>query len=337
MRNLITRKFVESVDHSQRMAGTPFDPQTSVAPPRGSYTTVHYGIMVPGLPEPFRYVNVIALIGQPKARLFANPHLIKTSARNTANLLVGTATATPDHFKGYDVTKDCEFANDGSKLRFGDDLVVEGLYPNFLVRREGHDFNMVLSLQATNKIANFANLIGGLYEHWSLLCRYTGQLELGDKTTKVDGLCTFEYARAKNVNLPLRFFTYHVINIDESTQVLMVVVLGPLGMEVQRRVYVRSLDSHGGIYSKAFDFTIHSCEERAVVTPNGDCMSLPKQFSWRVSDDDGSELISLNGECNGDFNYGMTAGYAGSYRYTGHFKGKSVSGTGYIEYIDLRG
>ncbi|MCH8498980.1 MAG: hypothetical protein LAT63_10910 [Marinobacter sp.] len=337
MGNLITRNFVTSVDRSQRMAGTPFDPQTSVATPQGSYATVHYGIMIPGLPEPFRFVNVIALIGQPKARLFANPHLIKTSARNTANLLVGTAAATPDHFKGYDVKKDCEFAADGSKLRFGNDLLIEGRYPTFHVRREGHNFNMVLSLQATNKVAHFANMISGLYDHWSLLCRYTGALELGGKATTIDGLCTFEYARAKNVNLPLRFFTYHIINIDENTQVLMVEVLGPLGMEVQRRVYVRSLDSHGGIYSEGFDFTIHSREEGAVVSPNGDRMRLPKRFSWRVDGDDGSELISLTGECNGDFNYGMTAGYAGSYRYTGHFKGKSVSGTGYIEYIDLRG
>ncbi|ARU57942.1 hypothetical protein OLMES_3922 [Oleiphilus messinensis] len=333
----IAKKFVSLVDRSHTIAGQPFSPATGVDIPKGLYGTVHYGIMVPGLPEPFRFLNIIVLIGQPKARLFANPHLIETSAKDTANLLVGSATATPDHFQGYSVQRDCEFKPDGSYLKFGNDLVIEGQYPNFSVVREGHDFNLQLSLRATDKIAHFSRMVGGLYDHWSILCEYQGVIEQHGEKTELQGLCTYEYARAMNVNLPFRFFTYQIINIDENTQVLMVEVLGPFNMEVQRRVYVRTLDDHGGIYSKGFDFKVHTFESEEVVTPNGVRMRLPGQFSWRVEDDEGVELITIEGDCNQDFNYGMTAGYAGSYHYKGRFKGQAISGTGYIEYIDLRG
>ncbi|HEX6591437.1 MAG TPA: DUF6670 family protein [Moraxellaceae bacterium] len=297
---------------------------------------VHFGIMLPGLPEPFRFLNLITVIGQPRARIFRNTHLIRTTAADTASLLVGTATATPDHFRGYSVQQDCEFAADGSRLRFGNELLMEGRYPVFTARRQGHDFNFELQLRATDRIAHFAKMVGGLYDHWSILCEYQGHLEQGGVQTPVQGLCTYEYARAANLPLPLRFFSYQIINVDARTQVLFVVVLGPRGLPVQRRVYVRSLDSHGGIYSRGFDFTVHEYEASPVTSPEGATMRLPRRFSWQVQDDQGKELIVIDGECNGDFRYGMAAGYAGSYRYQGRFRGQPLQGTGYIEYIDYR-
>jgi len=32
----------------------------------------------------------------------------------------------------------------------------------------------------------------------------------------------------------------------------------------------------------------------------------------------------------------MAGGYAGSYQYKGTFKGRTIDGTGYIEYLDIR-
>lgn len=297
---------------------------------------VHFGIMLPGLPEPYRFLNIITVIGQPRAEIFLNAHLIKTSANDTANLLIGTATGSPDHFQGYSIQRDCELAADGSRLRFGRELLLQGRYPHFSAQRQGQRFNFELQLQASDKIAHFAKMVGGLYEHWSILCEYQGYLEQDGTRTDVAGLCTYEYAKAANVPLPFRFFTYHIINIDERTQVLMVVVLGPLGMAVQRRVYLRSLDDHGGIYSRSFDFTVQEYEDQPVLSPEGVSMRLPRRFSWQVQDDDGQELITIEGLAHGDFQYGMAAGYAGSYAYQGHFRGRAIQGNGYIEYIDYR-
>ncbi len=322
------------LDRSHAINGEPVDPRITAEPPHGRYGMVHYGLMLPNLPAPYRFLNVILIVGQPKARLFRNSHLITTTARDTVNLLIGTATGTPEQFRGYSIRRDCQLAADGSRLRFGDDLLIEGRYPRFSVRREGQAFNLALELRATDKIAHFARLIGGLYDHWSILCEYEGHIEQGGIHTQVQGLCTYEYARAVDLNLPFRFFSYQILNIDANTQVLFVQVLGPFGLPVQRRVYVRSLDDHGGIYSCGFDFTVQEHEADPVVTPEGTTMRLPRKFSWRVEDEQGEELIAVRGLANGDFKYGLGAGYCGSYGYEGHFRKKPIRGTGYIEYID---
>ncbi len=336
MQQPFSAALVKLLDQSYRFNSLPFDPQTSLATPQGIYGCVHYGIMVPNLPAPHNFLNIITVIGQPQAKIFRNAQLIKTTALDTANLLVGTGTGTPDHFQGYSVKNDCDLKPDGSYLRFADDLVLQGQYPHFTVRRQGKAFNVELTLRATDKVANFAQLVGGLYDHWSILCEYEGHIEQAGVVTPVQGLCTYEYARAANVPLPFKFFTYHILNIDERTQVLMVQVLGPMGMHVQRRVYVRTLDDHGRIYSQGFDFTVQELEAEPVVTPYGAAMRLPKRFSWRVDDERGRELIAIQGLANGDFNYGMAAGYAGSYEYQGRYKGKPINGRGYMEYIDQR-
>lgn len=325
---------VKLLDHSAQSNGQPFDPHTEIHTPVGKYRCVHYGIMIPDLPAPYHFLNMIVVVGQPKVTLFRNEHLIQTSDLDTANLLIGTAATKKNLFKGYSVQHDCLLASNGHYLKFADDLVIEAAYPTFRALRQKTDFNYDLKLKATNKIAHFAQLAGNLYEHWALLCEYEGYLELNGQTTQVQGLCTFEYARAANVNLPFRFFTYQILNIDAKTQVLFVDVTGPLGLTIQSRVYVRALDDHGGIYEAGFKSVVQEYEAEPMITPNGIKMRLPKQFHWQVDDEHGNVLISIQGHSNQDFKYGMAGGYAGSYQYQGIFRNKEIQGTGYIEYID---
>ena len=61
-----------------------------------------------------------------------------------------------------------------------------------------------------------------------------------------------------------------------------------------------------------------------------------KRFAWRVADDDGGDLITIDGTSNEDFAYGLGTGYAGSYHYIGRFRDAPITGTGYIEWIDRR-
>ncbi|MCU4415274.1 hypothetical protein KTH71_14755 [Acinetobacter sp. WU_MDCI_Axc73] len=329
-------QMVDLIDHSRLNHSIPFNPNTEIHTPQGKYTCVHYGMMFPNLSAPFNFLNLLVVVGQPKIKLFKNEHLIKTSAIDTANVLVGTAIGTPDHFNGYSVKNDCELMSNGSSLRFADDLLIEGKYPHFHATREGHDFNFDLKIEATDKVANFVELVGGLYQHWSLLCKYEGFLDYKGKKTEVQGLCTYEYARGADINLPMRFFTYQIINIDEKTQVLLVEVIGPMNSVIQQRVYVRSLDDHGDIYEDGFNLSVQEFEQNRLTTPNGLSMRLPRQFSWTVLDKLGSPLITIKGKSNQDFQYGMAGGYAGSYQYEGTFKGKSIEGTGYIEWLDIR-
>lgn len=334
MRITLPSKIVNQIDYSALINGQPFDSQTLTNTPIGKYTCVHYGIMIPNLPAPFNFLNMIVVVGQPLVRLFRNEHLIQTTDIDTANVLIGTAGTDENLFHGYSVQNDCLLASNGHLLKFADDLTIEGSYPEFKAQRSGHNFNFELELKASDKIAHFVQLAGGLYEHWALLCKYQGFLELNGQKTEVQGLCTYEYAHGINVNIPIRFFTYQILNLDETTQVLFVDTTGPLGLNLQRRVYVRSLDDHGGIYESELKSVVHEYEDQPVTTPNNIKMRLPRRFSWQVNDEQGNLLISIDGITNRDFRYGMAGGYAGSYQYKGFFRNQAIQGTGYIEYID---
>lgn len=329
---------VNRIDLSLKENGKPAPADIPVALPTGSAAVVHYGIMVPSLPAPHHFLDIIAVVGQPNIKIFANPQLVTTTPIDTAAILIGTGTEQ-DNFKGYSVAKDCDLREQHGQLHltFGQDVQITGQYPNFVAERTGHTFNFKLRLTASDKIAHFAKIIFEQYDHWSILCQYEGEIEQGGQVTPVSGLCTFEYARGTALSLPFRFFTYQILNIDDTTQVLLVEVLGPLGSPVQRRVYVRSLDDHGAVYSRDFQFTVHDYWPTPAATPTGVTMKLPKTFSWSVNDEDGHELIHVDGTSNNDFCYGMAAGFAGSYTYSGRFKGQPISGEGgYIESIDYR-
>ena len=201
-----------------------------------------------------------------------------------------------------------------------------------------------LQLNATDKVSHFVNL-PGLYSHWSLLCEYSGRILHAGATTEIDGLCTFEFARGIGMNslpfrhrhnLPVTFFTYHVINIDSTTQALMTQVLGPRGAVLARAVYIRGLDDYGREHSDGVTFEIDSYAPAPRPTPNRSSMRLPRDFRWGVKDLNLTELVAIEGHSNDDWAYGLGAGFVGSYKYHGRFQGRPIEGTGYVEFIDLR-
>ena len=329
---------VNRIDLSLKENGKAAPANISVALPSGNAAVVHYGIMIPSLPAPHHFLDIIAVVGQPNIKIFANPQLVTTTAIDTAAILIGTGSEQ-DNFKGYSIQHDCDLREQNGQLHlaFGADVTIRGQYPHFTAERTGHSFNFKLNLTASDKIAHFAKIIFDQYDHWSILCQYDGVIEQGGQVTQISGLCTFEYARGTRLSLPFRFFSYQILNIDATTQVLMVEVLGPLGSPVQRRVYVRALDDHGQVYSRDFQFIVHDYLPNPATTPTGVAMKLPQTFTWSVNDDHGREMIHVEGKSNDDFCYGMAAGYAGSYTYNGRFKGQPISGDGgYIENIDYR-
>jgi len=302
-------------------------------PPSGRRRNwVHYGVMMPGLPEPHRFFTVMAIVGTPGVRLFANDRLITTSPADTAYVVSATAAMTRDQFRVYPIGSECEFAADGSQLRFGADLAIAGRLPRVELRRRHREVDVELVLDVSEVTAHFVRL-PGVYRHWSRLARAQGRV--GD--IEVDGPCTVEYAagvglhslldRRLPLHLPASFFTYHVLNLDDGTQLLFTRVLGPGGVPVQRATHVRTAavsTTHRGGHR----WTAHSHDERT--TPDGRRMRLPRAFIWCGGD------VVVHGRAHGDWTYGLGAGFVGSYDYEGTYRGRSITGVGYVEYIDLR-
>lgn len=326
----LTRSLRSAVNPVLRMDGQVFDPNTPFGPPAGRYSTVHYGVMIPGLPDPHRFLNVIAVIGQPPVSIWRTASSTSTTDRDTVSLLTATGAMTADQLVGLSRAADCDLQRDGSRLRFGERLVIDGRYPEFAVRIAHPEVASGLVLRATDVVTHFARLPGGLYDHWSLLCRYVGRIGSVDAR----GLCTLEYARGVALPLPLRSFVYSVLNVDDRTQLLMGQVLGPGGVPIQQVVHVRGIGSPSRTYSRDFRFDVRSFEQEPRTAPDGRVTRLPKDFTWRVSDGPDGEPISVEGTTSGDFTYGLGAGYAGSYRFAGRFRGRAIDGTAYLEYID---
>jgi hypothetical protein len=325
-------------NRSDRRIGRPFDPRTQLAPPHGLRSSwVHYGVMVPGLPEPDRTFGVMSIVGTPGVAIFANDHAITTTANDTAYLVSATAAMSGEGLHVYSIERDCEFRE--GLVRFGADLTIEGVYPDFHLRRFHRDVPVELNIVATDKVSYFADLPGGLYTHWSLLCRYEGTV--GRRA--LAGLCTLEYAAGAGMhslpipgtpNIPVPFFTYHVLNVDDCTQVLMGLVTGPRGIELVRATNVRGVDEYG-YELRDTRFDVEEYAPTPLPTPDGRAMRVPATLTWSAYQQ-GSEVVSISGRCRGDWVYGLGAGFVGSYDYTGSFRGKPVSGTAYIEYIDRR-
>src|SRR4051812_6682000 len=56
------------------------DAPVRMLPPSGRRRSwVHYGVMMPNLPEPHRFFNVMSIVGTPGVALFANDELVTTT------------------------------------------------------------------------------------------------------------------------------------------------------------------------------------------------------------------------------------------------------------------
>ena len=315
------------VNRTSTVHGQPFDPLTPVPTRRGTGDIVHYGVMVPGLPEPIRFLDVIVILGTARAPIFGAPALVSGPATDAAWVLTGSGT-DPDSFAQLSASRDCDLSADGAHLRFGDQLRIDRAAGRIAVRIDRPALSASLELAPTRAVSHFAR-IPGVYDHWSVLCRYAG--EIG--SVPVSGLCTWEYAQARNLPLPFRTFAYHVLTLDDSTQALVSEVLGPGGLPVLQAVYLRHVDGRSSVHTRDFTHTVVEWTAQPLTTPDGHEMRMPHTVAWSVQDDDGAPLLDVSVIANGDFTYGLGAGYAGSCRFAGTYRGRPVEGTSYLEWI----
>lgn len=299
-----------------RLTGRRFDTDSPLAAPGGPYRIAHHAIVIPGLPEPLRYLSVITMFRRPPGR---------GGAGGTAAVLIGSAAPGTSRVVERDHAASPP-GPAGTVFRFGDDIALTGSYPRLRLAGRPPGLGVDLTLTATDVVTNLAALRGGVYEHQSVLCRYRGTVAHGSMVHRVGGLCALEYARGRRAGPPFRRFTYHVVGVDERTQVLFSQILGPARLPLFQGLHVRRLGEGSRTYRNGFVFTP---ARQAPDRPRG----LPARFSVAVADDDGAEVFRIDATAHPDTGRDPAAGHAGSYDYRGTLDGRPVSGTGYGEYV----
>jgi len=302
----------------------------------------HFGVFVPLLPEPHRYLNTMTLIGATGAELFDNDPMVGDDAREFATVLSSTAQGDEHHYRGYDFAE-CAFEADGSSLAWGDHLTIEVALPVVRVAGRYESFEVDLELAVTDRVSYFIR--SPIYQHFSLLAPFTGTIRDARGETAVSGLGTFEYARALGhqslsskalpvpAKLPLDFFTYQVIQLDERTQLLLTEVTAR-GSIACRLAHVRTTDGPSEVHDDV-TFEVVSWDEPRT-DPWGRTMPVPAELRWRVRDAAGDLLLDLEGKLDAPWRFGHGRGYVSAYSYAGHFRGRPVEGSAYIEWVDVR-
>jgi hypothetical protein len=318
-------------------------PAEPVFPPHvGSrrWAWTHYGVMIPDLPDPHRFLACMALVGTTGSRIFDTDHARVDRPRRSASLVTGTAVTAPASFRQYSTRFDCHLTPDGSFVRLGDDLVLTGTGRRRHVEGRGDGFSYTLDLHLTDAATWFAR--SPVWEHLSVLTRYDGTITAAGETTEVAGTGTFEWARSAGIHalvpwaLPARLkvaadtFAYCVIDLDADTQLLLS-GFGGFGRPLLDAAYVRSTTGPGQRHVHGVRLTV---EERGdeVKTPDGRRTRPPRVLHWTSADDRVDVVVTVDTPLL----YGLGSGHVGGVAYTGTLDGAAIAGQGYLEIIDRR-
>lgn len=341
------RQGFKLLDSAASKQGLPFDEPGLIRPNVGNklFNVAHYGVMIPDLPEPFRYFSLMAIIGTAGNRLIDTDHMLVDHPTRNATQVSGTAAAGSSQFGSYSIDRDCDIRADGSLIRLGQDVTLTGLYPDIHLRVTRAEFELDISLRCHDNVTWFART--PVYKHIGLMADYAGHILYQGQRHEIAGTCTYEYFTMAGLygftrkplplpqgrKVPMDFFSYQIVAIDEHTQ-LMLAKVGMLGETAFEAAFVRHKGQPSRTYAQATRFDVTRYEEQPRIAPDGRPMRLPKTFTWTVRE--GDEVIAIiHGEVDTPFTYGLTCGYVGGYRYEGEFKGRAVSGRGYIEYVDV--
>ena len=332
------------LDSAVKDSTTPFGTPDMLTPrfEELRYGWTHYGLFFANLPEPHRYLNIMILLGAPSALAFDQDFLYKTNPRQSATLFSGTAASEGSLLKAYVIGEDCIANPDGSDLTLGTELKISGKYPKLHIHGEYQGVVIDFLVQVTDQVSWFIKNV--VYDHLSLLATYQGTISHAGQTIETSGLCTYEYARsfgmynvfnkpiAEAYKIPLNFFTYQVINLDEDTQILLTKA-DILNQPAAYTMHVRHLNGEPEVYT---DVLFEVAEyQQPVIGLDGHATRLPQTLRWLVKDA-GKTLLDITGDVDTEFRFGHGRGYAGSYRFSGEYQGQPALGRGYIEYVDIK-
>lgn len=334
-----------ALDQAVKFSTIPFSEPDIIRPRTQEkfYTWTHYGIFFPLLPEPHRYLNIMILLGTPGALAFDHDDITPGDPRQTATLFSSTAAVDEHLLRAYIIPEQTNIQENGSLIEFGEEVSISGTLPNIHLQGAYHGLSFDFELDVSKQISWFIKT--PIYDHFSLLANFKGQLEYKGQVTPAEGLCTYEYARAMGAHglvkkllpvaykLPLDFFTYQIINLNETTQLLLTKA-DILGQPAAYSLHVRHTDKAAEIYTNV-EFKVIAHQVDDYVSPSGKKMRLPQLFSWSVKDASNEKVLEITAEIDSPYRYGHGIGYASAYTFTGEYRNHPIHGRGYIEYIDV--
>ena len=329
------QQFMSIFDSSHKLNQTPCAANLAYHPQHKHYKIIHQGLMIPNLPAPLHYFNFLSMIGQPNAPMLLNKTaVIDNQPLNTATVISSVSGHMHAHLNSYNIETQCKFS--AEDYQFGQREKLTGKFPDFRLLREDPEMSADLHIHTTDLISHFTKLKLPLFDHWSLLCRCTGEIFYQNQTYTINQLGSFDYARAVSLPyLPLCFFTYQVINLDLSQQMLLAQIRNNFNQIIQSRIYIRDITTQ---QSNMFDQNVKFINHRiypAVETPNGHKMYLPREFEWQY--EDSQNKIRICAQSRGDYKFGLAAGYVGSFHYHVQWnENEYIGDAGYCEYIDCR-
>jgi hypothetical protein len=307
------------------------------------YSWTQYGIFFPVLDEPFRYLNIVILLGTPGALAFDGTNDEQQSPREQASVFSSTANVAQPLLKAYVIPHETHIQNDGQLLQFGKEITISGALPHIEVYGEYDQLKFHFFLHISNQVSWYIKT--PVYDHFSLLSQYHGRIEYQKQCIEQKGLCSYEYARAVGLHsliqtrisdqykIPIDFFTHHILNIDDQTQIVLIQA-NLINTPAVVSMYVRRLNQANEVYQHVnFKVIAHHLDDFS--SPNGEKMRLPKNFSWQAFDEDGNEFFEIFATVDAPFHYGRGRGYVNSFQYNGHFQQKAIQGHGYMEYINV--
>lgn len=322
------------VDESKQLNQAQFPFKLDYHGPKGRFKIIHQGLMIPELPAPLHYFNFLSIIGQPNVPMLRNTSAIKKTSIDTVTVISSVSPHMVGHLSSYSINDDCSFRP--SHFQFGNKEELIGEIPDFRLIRSDSELSVDLRIQTQPVISYFTKFKLGLFDHWSLMCLCTGEINYKGQRFSINQIGSFEYARAINIPyLPLCFFTYQIINLKNKRQLLLAQIKNNFNQIMQSRIYLRDLNiCSAEMYDENVQFKIHRVYPK-VKTPNGQEMYLPREFEWNYQDS--KRQINICAESRGDFKFGLAAGYVGSFKYVVTIDGIAEQGeSGYCEYIDCR-
>jgi len=131
--------------------------------------------MIPRMPEPFRYADVVVAMGSPGFEFASTRESEEFGPVNTAELLVASGGHTAIN-QSFDIAVSCPHtarADEPVRLQMGDVLDLSGDHPGWQVKVEHPDARFDLHVRCGEEVTWFAR-VPRFYEHVGIMARYEG-------------------------------------------------------------------------------------------------------------------------------------------------------------------
>ncbi|AZZ82664.1 hypothetical protein C5O27_17735 [Gordonia alkanivorans] len=326
-------------DAAHRASQKPFDGSLDLLPHTelpGRFGWSHYGLMLPSLPDPHRYLSLMVMAGMTGLHAFDFPQ--EATPDDPQDIVVASASSGADSAyvrEVLSIRRDGRFAPD--RAEFGTLASITGTHPEFDIRIHAGDLDATLTMTCRPNPTRFVK--SPVWQHLGHVGRYRGQVTHRGATTEISGMGNLEYARsispyvvlrrATNRQIPLEWFSYHVVDLPGERQILFT-QLGVSGSIVETNVIRRSLD--GTVDHKVHEgyHRILETDDTPTVDSHGNEQLLPRVFEF------GCSGISVVGTYDCPPRFAIGRGYISGYEARVRVDGEEFTTRGYAEHIDER-